>query len=141
MGAGFVRVDEREGDCGLFDLREVPGVGDDLEARIGEGVGVGLAVGGVDDVAVIAPDSEGGNVEAAKAVEKSVDAEPPHERECTMDYRFELAPISVSDVDRAKYFYAEKVGFTVDLYVNAGTDHRVADERRVVQLTPSGSAC
>jgi catechol 2,3-dioxygenase-like lactoylglutathione lyase family enzyme len=50
-------------------------------------------------------------------------------------------PIPVSDVDRAKAFYAEKVGFNVDLDVNADNDHRVSDERRVVQLTPPGSAC
>ncbi len=58
-----------------------------------------------------------------------------------MDYRLELVPIPVSDVDRAKAFYAEKVGFNVDLDVNADTDHRVSDEMRVVQLTPPGSAC
>jgi predicted enzyme related to lactoylglutathione lyase len=58
-----------------------------------------------------------------------------------MDYRLELVPIPVSDVDRAKAFYAEKVGFDVDLDVSADTDNRVSDERRVVQLTPPGSAC
>ncbi len=58
-----------------------------------------------------------------------------------MDYRLELVPIPVSDVDRAKAFYAEKVGFNVDLDVSADTDPRVSDERRVVQLTPPGSAC
>ena len=58
-----------------------------------------------------------------------------------MDYRLELIPIPVSDVDRAKTFYAEKVGFNVDHDVNASTDQRVSDEMRVVQLTPPGSAC
>jgi len=58
-----------------------------------------------------------------------------------MDYRLELVPIPVSDVDRAKVFYAEKVGFNVDHDVTASTDHRVSDEMRVVQLTPPGSAC
>ena len=58
-----------------------------------------------------------------------------------MDWKLELVPIPVSNVDRAKAFYAEKVGFNVDLDVNADTDHRVSDERRVVQLTPPGSAC
>jgi predicted enzyme related to lactoylglutathione lyase len=43
--------------------------------------------------------------------------------------------VPVSDVDRAKAFYAEKVGF------NADHDHRVSDEVRFVQLTPPGSAC
>jgi catechol 2,3-dioxygenase-like lactoylglutathione lyase family enzyme len=52
-----------------------------------------------------------------------------------MDWKLELAPIPVSNVDRAKSFYAEKVGFNVDL------DVRGSDERRVVQLTPPGSAC
>ena len=58
-----------------------------------------------------------------------------------MDWKLELVPIPVSDVDRAKAFYAEKVGFDVDLDVNADDDHRVSDEMRVVQLTPPGSAC
>jgi catechol 2,3-dioxygenase-like lactoylglutathione lyase family enzyme len=58
-----------------------------------------------------------------------------------MDWKLELVPIPVSDVDRAKAFYTEKVGFNVDLDVNADTDQRVSDEMRVVQLTPPGSAC
>ena len=55
-----------------------------------------------------------------------------------MDWKLELVPIPVSDVDRAKAFYAEKVGFNVDLDVNADTDHRVSGVKRVVQLTPPG---
>jgi predicted enzyme related to lactoylglutathione lyase len=53
----------------------------------------------------------------------------------SMDWKLELVPIPVSDVDRTKAFYAEKAGFDVDL------DHRDDDEFRVVQLTPLGSAC
>ena len=52
-----------------------------------------------------------------------------------MDWKLELVAVPVSDVDRAKAFYAEKVGF------NADHDHRVSDEIRFVQLTPPGSAC
>ena len=52
-----------------------------------------------------------------------------------MDYRLELVAVPVSDVDRAKAFYVEQVGF------NADHDHRVSDEIRFVQLTPPGSAC
>ncbi|HEY0537452.1 MAG TPA: glyoxalase superfamily protein [Actinoallomurus sp.] len=52
-----------------------------------------------------------------------------------MDWKLELVAIPVSDVDRAKAFYAEKVGFAAD------HDHRVSDEIRFVQLTPPGSAC
>jgi predicted enzyme related to lactoylglutathione lyase len=63
------------------------------------------------------------------------------EVDMSMDWKLELVPIPVSDVDRAKAFYAENVGFNVDLDVNADNDHRVSDEMRVVQLTPSGSAC
>ena len=58
-----------------------------------------------------------------------------------MDWKLELVPIPVSDVDRAKAFYSEKVGFNLDLDVNADSDRRVSDEMRVVQLTPPGSAC
>jgi len=52
-----------------------------------------------------------------------------------MDFKLELVPIPVTDVDRAKAFYADKVGFHVDL------DLQPSDEFRVVQLTPPGSAC
>lgn len=52
-----------------------------------------------------------------------------------MDFRLELVAVPVTDVDRAKIFYAEQVGFTAD------HDHRVSDEIRFVQLTPPGSAC
>jgi predicted enzyme related to lactoylglutathione lyase len=52
-----------------------------------------------------------------------------------VDFRLELVLVPVSDVDRAKAFYAEKAGF------NADHDHRVSDEIRFVQLTPPGSAC
>ncbi len=52
-----------------------------------------------------------------------------------MEMKLELVPIPVSDVDRAKAFYSEKVGFNVDLDVNPGNG------MRVVQLTPPGSAC
>jgi len=58
-----------------------------------------------------------------------------------MDMKLELVPVPVTDVDHAKAFYAEKVGFNVDLDVNADTDPRVEGEMRVVQLTPPGSAC
>jgi catechol 2,3-dioxygenase-like lactoylglutathione lyase family enzyme len=52
-----------------------------------------------------------------------------------MDWKLELVAVPVSDVDRAKAFYSEKVGFNVD------QDHTVSDEIRFVQLTPPGSAC
>jgi catechol 2,3-dioxygenase-like lactoylglutathione lyase family enzyme len=52
-----------------------------------------------------------------------------------MDMKLELVPIPVSDVDRAKAFYADQVGFNPD------HDHRLSDEIRFVQLTPPGSAC
>ena len=52
-----------------------------------------------------------------------------------MDWKLELVAIPVADVDRAKAFYTEKVGFVPD------HDHRVSDEIRFVQLTPPGSAC
>jgi predicted enzyme related to lactoylglutathione lyase len=51
-----------------------------------------------------------------------------------MDWKLELVPVPVSDVDRAIAFYT-KVGFNLD------HDHTVSDEIRFVQLTPPGSAC
>ena len=52
-----------------------------------------------------------------------------------MDWKLELVAVPVTDVDRAKRFYAEQVGFNADL------DHQVSPELRFVQLTPPGSAC
>jgi catechol 2,3-dioxygenase-like lactoylglutathione lyase family enzyme len=52
-----------------------------------------------------------------------------------MDWKLELVAVPVTDVDRAKDFYADKVGFNLD------HDHTVSDEIRFVQLTPPGSAC
>ena len=52
-----------------------------------------------------------------------------------MEMKLELVPVPVSDVDRAKAFYTEKIGF------NADHDYQVTDELRFVQLTPPGSAC
>ena len=52
-----------------------------------------------------------------------------------LDWKLELIPLPVSDVDRAKAFYTEKVGF------NADVDQRVDEQVRFVQLTPPGSAC
>ena len=52
-----------------------------------------------------------------------------------MDWKIELIPIPVTDVDRAKAFYVEQVGFHAD------HDHQVHEGLRFVQLTPPGSAC
>lgn len=52
-----------------------------------------------------------------------------------MEMKLELVPLPVADVDRAKAFYVEKVGFHVDVDVQPGNG------MRVVQLTPPGSAC
>lgn len=52
-----------------------------------------------------------------------------------MDWKLELVVVPVSDVDRAKRFYSEQVGFVVDV------DYRPNEAFRVVQMTPPGSAC
>jgi len=52
-----------------------------------------------------------------------------------MDMKLELVPVPVTDVDRAKKFYVDQVGFHED------HDHKVTPELRFVQLTPPGSAC
>ena len=52
-----------------------------------------------------------------------------------MDWKIELVGIPVSDVERAKAFYTEQVGFMLD------HDHQVSDDLRFIQLTPPGSAC
>src|SRR3954454_2402366 len=51
-----------------------------------------------------------------------------------MDYKLELVPLPVSDVDRAKAFYEQQVGFHLDHDLSFG-------DVRIVQLTPTGSAC
>lgn len=53
----------------------------------------------------------------------------------TTAWRIELIQVPVSDVDQAKAFYVDRVGF------NADHDHRVSEDLRFVQLTPPGSAC
>jgi catechol 2,3-dioxygenase-like lactoylglutathione lyase family enzyme len=52
-----------------------------------------------------------------------------------MNWTLEVVVVPVSDVDRAKAFYAEQVGFNVD------HDTKVSEENRIVQLTPPGSGC
>jgi catechol 2,3-dioxygenase-like lactoylglutathione lyase family enzyme len=52
-----------------------------------------------------------------------------------VDWKLEVVIVPVADVDRAKEFYADKLGFVVD------TDHRAGEDFRIVQVTPPGSAC
>ena len=52
-----------------------------------------------------------------------------------MDWKIEVVFVPVTDVDRAKAFYVDQVGF------NADHDHQVNENLRFVQLTPPGSAC
>ncbi|MFF2044879.1 VOC family protein [Kitasatospora sp. NPDC058170] len=52
-----------------------------------------------------------------------------------MDWKLEVVVVPVADVDRARLFYEEQAGFTVD------HDTRLGDGVRVVQLTPPGSGC
>jgi catechol 2,3-dioxygenase-like lactoylglutathione lyase family enzyme len=52
-----------------------------------------------------------------------------------MNWTLEVVVVPVSDVDRAKAFYAQQLGFNVD------HDTKLGDENRVVQLTPPGSGC
>jgi predicted enzyme related to lactoylglutathione lyase len=59
----------------------------------------------------------------------------PNTRGADMNWKIELVAIPVSDVDRAKAFYVDQVGF------NADHDFQVDENVRFVQLTPPGSAC
>jgi catechol 2,3-dioxygenase-like lactoylglutathione lyase family enzyme len=52
-----------------------------------------------------------------------------------MDWTLELIVVPVADIDRAKAFYIDQLGFELDV------DHSVGDDFRVVQATPPGSAC
>ena len=52
-----------------------------------------------------------------------------------MNWTLEVVMVPVSDVDRAKAFYADQLGFVVD------HDTKIGDDVRVVQLTPPGSGC
>jgi predicted enzyme related to lactoylglutathione lyase len=52
-----------------------------------------------------------------------------------VEWKLELVVLPVSDIDRAKAFYMEQVGFNLDV------DHSEGEDFRVVQLTPPGSAC
>jgi predicted enzyme related to lactoylglutathione lyase len=61
--------------------------------------------------------------------------DPIERRRHIVDWKIELLAVPVSDIDRAKRFYTEQVGF------NADHDHTVDEHTRFVQLTPPGSAC
>jgi catechol 2,3-dioxygenase-like lactoylglutathione lyase family enzyme len=52
-----------------------------------------------------------------------------------MEMKLEVVTVPVSDVDRAKEFYADKLGFNVD------GDWKISDDVRYIQLTPIGSGC
>jgi catechol 2,3-dioxygenase-like lactoylglutathione lyase family enzyme len=52
-----------------------------------------------------------------------------------MDWKIELIPVPASDHERARAFYADQLGFVVDL------DHQITPEFRIIQLTPPGSGC
>lgn len=52
-----------------------------------------------------------------------------------MDWKLELILLPVTDIDRAKQFYLDQLGFTLDV------DHSAGEDFRIVQLTPPGSAC
>jgi predicted enzyme related to lactoylglutathione lyase len=52
-----------------------------------------------------------------------------------VEFKLELVPVPVTDVDRARDFYADQAGFDLD------HDHKISDELRFVQLTPPGSGC
>jgi catechol 2,3-dioxygenase-like lactoylglutathione lyase family enzyme len=55
--------------------------------------------------------------------------------ETAVNWTLEVVVVPVSDIDRAKSFYADKVGFDVD------HDTAISDDMRIVQLTPPGSGC
>lgn len=52
-----------------------------------------------------------------------------------MEYRLEVVVVPVTDIDRAKHFYADLLGFHLDV------DHAPSEDVRIVQLTPTGSGC
>jgi len=90
-----------------------------------------------DDPAIGAVSIRAGHERLAHAGGRSPEAEAKHSTTggSSMDYRLELIVLPVADVDRAKAFYAEQVGFTLDV------DSSPAEGFRVVQLTPRGSGC
>jgi catechol 2,3-dioxygenase-like lactoylglutathione lyase family enzyme len=75
--------------------------------------------------------SGSGQARAARATLSGFDERRTH----AMQMKLELVVVPVSDVDRAKAFYTDQVGF------NADHDYQVNENLRFVQLTPPGSAC
>jgi catechol 2,3-dioxygenase-like lactoylglutathione lyase family enzyme len=65
----------------------------------------------------------------------AAEVEARSEGDRIVDWKLEVVILPVSDVDRAKAFYTEQLGFNLDV------DHRAGEEFRVVQMTPPGSAC
>jgi catechol 2,3-dioxygenase-like lactoylglutathione lyase family enzyme len=84
---------------------------------------------------VLRPVVDTDRVSAEGVLNQPVEQSLHTQEEPRMDMKLELVPIPVSDVDRAKAFYADRLGFAVDV------DVQPADGVRVVQLTPPGSAC
>jgi catechol 2,3-dioxygenase-like lactoylglutathione lyase family enzyme len=56
-------------------------------------------------------------------------------KEAPLNWKLEVVTVPATDLDRARDFYSEKVGFNVDI------DHQVGEDLRFLQLTPPGSAC
>lgn len=74
-------------------------------------------------------------LEARTALGQPLEKATAREGEQNMDWKLEVVILPVADVDSAKAFYTEKLGFTLDV------DHHPNDSFRVVQMTPPGSAC
>src|SRR3954471_5184159 len=72
---------------------------------------------------------------SSSAGRRSTMRHPPSRGDRPVDWKLEVVVVPVSDVDRAKEFYAGRLGFTVD------TDFSPNENFRVVQVTPPGSAC
>src|SRR5688500_12098824 len=67
--------------------------------------------------------------------QRSTPRQTTHRRTSTMDMKLELIVIPVTDVDRAKAFYVDQLGFKLEV------DHQPIEQFRIVQATPAGSGC
>src|SRR5690349_19805747 len=79
--------------------------------------------------------SSGCRTASLASLSYGTDGVPPSQGAVVVDYRIELVILPVSDVDRARAFYGDQLGWPVD------HDQTVSDELRFVQVTPPGSAC
>lgn len=121
--------------CPEGDFADHPGMGEDLSIfEQTDELGVPMPKM-IESCHLLLTDAFEVSVGTRKTVAWAVLSPKSQKEDATVDMKLEVVPIPVSDVDAAKAFYTEKVGFNLD------HDVQPNEKMRVVQMTPPGSAC